>query len=143
MLTEMDGSSPSLFNCSETRCATLDSRSGLGFRENEHEFIPSISRRGINCAAMNSENVCHPAERAASHKMTMGTIDLLQPVQIKQQHRKGSPGASVPLDFRVEDVEKPPVVGKPGERIGHDEMTNLFFGSFALRDDRAQSYRNR
>src|SRR5712692_5735599 len=61
-------------------------------------------------------------------------LDLLQPVQIKQQHRKGSPGASVPLDFRVEDVEKPPVVGKPGERIGHGEMTDLVFGSFALRD---------
>src|SRR5216684_1596444 len=83
---------------------------------------------------MNSENVGHPAERAASHEMAMGVIDLLQPVQIKKQHRKGSPGASVPLDFRVEDVEKPPVVGKPGERIGHGEMTDLFFGSFALRD---------
>src|SRR5215472_9710969 len=83
---------------------------------------------------MNPENGGYPAERAASREMAMGIIDLLQPVQVKEQHRKGSPGAVVPFDFRVEDVEKPPVVGKPCERIGHGEMTDLFFGSFALGD---------
>src|SRR6266852_3194140 len=80
----------------------LQSRYGLRFQEDEHEFVPSISGRRINRAAMILENICEPAKRAASHKMTMGVIDLLQSVQIKQQHRKGSPGASVPLDFRVE-----------------------------------------
>src|SRR5712692_5475047 len=52
----------------------LHSRGGLRFRENEHEFVPSISGRSINCAAVNPENVCQPAERAASYKMAMGII---------------------------------------------------------------------
>src|SRR6266851_2733759 len=69
----------------------LHSRCGLGFRENEHELVPSISGRSINCAAMNLEDVCEPTERAASHKMTMGVIDLLQAVHIEQQERKGPP----------------------------------------------------
>ncbi len=93
------------------------SRSEFRFRKNEHEFVPSVSPCGINCAAMNPENVCQPAERFASYQMTIGVIDLLQPVQIEQQQRKGSSGASVSFDFRIKRVDKPPIVSKPGERI--------------------------
>ena len=57
---------------------------GFCFRENDYEFIASVTRSGINFAALSSENVCHPAERVASHEVTMGVIDLLQPVQIEQ-----------------------------------------------------------
>src|SRR5713226_1341959 len=108
---------------------------GVRFRENQHEFVPSVSRSGINFATMNLENIRYAAERATSHKMPVGVIDLLQSVQIEQQHRKGSSGASVSFDFRIKRVEKPPIVSKPGERISDRQLPNVFirvsvFGNF-------------
>src|SRR5260370_35667599 len=75
---------------------------------------------------MNSEKVRYAAERATSHKMPVGVIDLLQSVQIEQQHRKGSSGASVSFDFRIKRVEKPPIVSKPGERISDRQLPIVF-----------------
>jgi len=93
--------------------------SGMGFRlrENEGEFIASVTRRGVNGAGMNAQNVRQAADGIGSDEMAIGVIDDLQPVQIEQHDGKRPLGAVVALDFRVEGVEKAAVVGKTGKRI--------------------------
>src|SRR6266446_4258717 len=95
-------------------------QSGRGFRfgKHEHEFVPPVTRSSVNGAAMNAKNISQAADGFASHQMAVGVIDLFQAVQIEEYDGKRARGAFVPLDFGVEGIEKPPVVGEPRERIG-------------------------
>jgi len=90
---------------------------GVRFGKNEDEFVPPVTRSGVNGAAMNAKNVSQAADGFATHEMAVSVIDLFQTVQIEEHDGKRAGGAFVPLDFRVEGVEKPPVVGQAGERI--------------------------
>src|SRR5216684_2555687 len=110
-------------------------RSGFRFRKNKHEFVPSVTRSGINGAAMNAKNVSQAADGFAAHEMAIGVIDLFQAVQIEEHDGKWAGRAFVTLDFGVEGIEKPPVVGEPRERIGDGQMMHAFvsapvFGDF-------------
>ena len=105
---------------------------GFRFRENENEFVPSVTRRGVHGAAMNAQNVCQAADGCRSHEMTVGIIDHLQLVQVKQHDGEGAPGAFVALDFRVEGIEKPAVVGESGERIGDRQLANVLIGALVF-----------
>src|SRR6267142_537401 len=109
--------------------------SGFRFRKHKHEFVPSVTRSGVNGAAMNPKNVSQAADGFASHQMAVSVIDLFQAVHIEEHDGKRARGAFVALDFGVEGVEKPPVVGEPGERIGDGQMMHAFvstlvFGNF-------------
>src|SRR5882724_3169510 len=89
------------------------SRRGFRFGKHEHEFVPPVTRSGVNGAAMNAENVSQAADGFASHEMAVGVIDLFQAVQIEEYDGKRAGGAFVALDFGVEGIEKPTVVGEP------------------------------
>src|SRR6267142_2179329 len=114
-----------------------NSQRGSGFRfgKNKHEFVPSVTRSGVNSAAMNAKNVSQAADGFAAHEMAVSVIDLFQAVQIKEHDGKRAGGAFVPLDFGVEGIQKPPVVGETRERIGDGQMMHAFvsapvFGDF-------------
>src|SRR6267142_2467720 len=109
--------------------------SGFRFRKHKHEFVPSVTRSGVNGAAMNPKNVSQAADGFASHQMAVSVIDLFQAVHIEEHDGKRAGGAFVALDFGVEGVEKPPVVGKARERIRDGQMMHAFistlvFGNF-------------
>src|SRR5258708_12218990 len=50
------------------------------------------------------------------------TLFRSQSVQIEEQDSKGPSVAPVPLDFRFDGVEKSPIIGKPGERVGNHQL---------------------
>src|SRR6266850_7378851 len=63
-----------------------NAQSGLGFRfrKNKHEFVPTVTRSGVNGAAMNAKNISQATDGFAAHEMAVGVIDLFQAVQIEQ-----------------------------------------------------------
>jgi hypothetical protein len=113
---------------------------GFRFRENEGEFIASVTRRSVNGAGMNAENVRQAADGVGSHEMAIGVIDNFQPVQIEQHDGKRPPGAVVAPDFRVEGVEKSAVVGKAGERIGDRQLAHVFICAIVFGDFSCQGH---
>src|SRR6267143_2622021 len=108
--------------------------SGFRFRKNKHEFVPTVTRSGVNGAAMNAKNVSQTADGFAAHEMAVSVIDLFQAVQIEEHDGKRAGSAFVALDFGVEGVEKPPVVGEPRERISDGQMMHAFISALVFGD---------
>src|SRR3989442_13389030 len=112
------------------------SRVEFGFREDDGKFVAAIARCDVNFAAIDAENVAQAAQSPAAHEMSMRVVDLLQPVQIEQEERKGSSGAVGPLDFGVERFEKAAIVSQTSEGVAHGHSAHFFFGSLAFGDFR-------
>src|SRR6266403_5443995 len=106
--------------------------SGFRFRKNKHEFVPSVTRSGVNGAAMNAKNVSQAADGFAAHEMAIGVIDFFQAVQIEEHEGKRAGSAFVALDFGIEGVEKPPVVGEARERIRDGQMMHVFISALVF-----------
>src|SRR5215475_15148929 len=60
------------------------SRLGVGFRQNQSEFIPTIARSDINFARVKAQNIGKTAKGAASDGVTVSIINSLKLIQIKQ-----------------------------------------------------------
>src|SRR6267143_5940682 len=88
----------------------------LRFRENQGEFVPAVSRGGIDGAAVNTENIGKAADGAAADEMAVAIVDFFQFIEVEKEHGERSAGAVGTLRFTFQDVEQVPVVSKAGER---------------------------
>jgi hypothetical protein len=97
----------------------------LGFRENEGEFVPAISRGGIDGAAVNAENIGEAADGAAADEMAVAVVYCFQVIKVEKQHGEGPAGAIGALRLVFKNIEQAAVVGETGERIADGKMVNL------------------
>ena len=116
------------------------------FRENEGEFVASVTRGGIDGTAVNAENIGEAADGAAAKEMAEVIVDFLQAVEVEKQHGEGPAGAIGAFRLVFKNIEKAAVVGQAGERIADGEMMDLFEEPrviekrAAQRDDIAQDH---
>ena len=70
-----------------------NTQSGMGFRlrKNEHEFVTTITRSGVNCAAMNPKSVCQAADGLGSREMTMVSLIFFRPSKSSSTTANGRP----------------------------------------------------
>lgn len=111
----------------------------LRFRQNESELITTITRCGVDSAAMNSQNGGQATQSAAANQMAEAVVDFLQAVQIEEQNGEGAASAVGALGFVLEDVEQMTVVGEASERIADGEMADLFEKPRIIEDGAAES----
>ena len=95
------------------------------FRQNESEFIAAITRRRVDSAAVNAQDVREAIEGVAADEMSVGIVDFLKAIEIEQQNGERPSVAIGALSFRFEDIEQASVVGKTGERVADGEVANL------------------
>src|SRR5690349_23863476 len=77
----------------------------LRFRKNQGEFVAAISRGGIDCTAVDAEDIGKTADGAAADKMAKVIVYFFQAIEIKKQDGERPAVAIGAVGFGFEDIE--------------------------------------
>src|SRR2546427_614481 len=113
------------------------SLSGRGGQD--RELTPAEAGRGVHGAAGDVQYLRHPAQGAAADEVPVAVIDPLQAVHVEEEHRERPLGALRPPDLGLEDRNQLPVVGEPGQRVGHRLQPQPPGRPTPLRENRRQN----
>ncbi len=81
-----------------------------GFRQDESEFVTSITSGSVDRAAVDAQDMRKSIQRVTTDKVAVRVVDFLQPIKIKQQDGKGPSIAIRAFGFRFQDVEQAAIV---------------------------------
>ena len=60
----------------------------LRFRKHQRELIAAVSCRRIDRPTMDPQNIRQAAQCPAAYQVPVRIVDLLQPIEVQQQHRE-------------------------------------------------------
>src|SRR5207302_8062811 len=107
--------------------AFADAAGGLraGFRKHQSKLIAAVTRGGIDGAGVQAKNVAETANGVRADQMAVAIIDLLEIVEIHQDHGEASSATAGTLDFALERVQQGTIIAQAGERIADGEPPHL------------------
>ena len=106
-----------------------------GLRQNQCEFVAPEARRGIGGPAGPEQRLGDAANCEAAREVAVAVVDLLQAIEVEQDHGQRLGGAARALNFGFERLHQLPVIGEPGQRIGDCELAPRSLNIALHRDD--------
>ena len=108
------------------------SRSDLELLEQERELVAAEPGHGVHRAQHLAEAVGEYGEQEVTGGMSHRIVDLLEAVDVEEQHGERRPGPARAVERDGEAVAEQGAVGQRGERIVQGLMGELDLGALAL-----------
>src|SRR5262249_23579842 len=110
-----------------------------GFGKYYGELVSTITRRGVDRAAVVAKNFSQADEGAASSQMPVAVVDGLETVHVEENDAEGTLRAARAIELSFNHAEQTSVVGKTGERIADRKRPHLIKQAYLV-EQRTQEH---
>ena len=98
----------------------------MHFLKQHDEFIPSLPAHRVRCAYLHLEAFCDGLKQFVADQMSQGIVDVLEAIQIQENHRDEGFVTLRQGDGLTEPVIEEQSIGQTGERVMLGGMLYLF-----------------
>jgi len=111
----------------------LDRSIQVGHGQDDGELLAPVAGDGIpGTGQAIGHGVGHRLEAGIARLVSVGVVEILEPVDVHHDHRQRCPGADSPLPLLVDALVELPPVGDPGQRIQIGEFQQRSVGVLEL-----------
>jgi hypothetical protein len=93
--------------------------------EQKRELVAAEPRHGVHRAQQAAQSIAHDGQQPVARRVAARVVDLLEVVEIQEQHRELRPGPARALERDAQAVEEQSPIGQPGELVVERLMGEL------------------